>query len=156
MKLFLNRDIFCQAFPMSKVKDKLLADSKQLNEHILKCVIYYDELHCLSHWIDEITSWVYKASTVSSKHNISGKTYQNTIFSWFGEDQRDCESNLYDFYAKFVMKRKSYPEFEISDYLIERLYHVYREFERDLIDMYTSKYNYSKSDYLEAVTDILK
>lgn len=40
MKLFLNRDIFCRAFSLSTVKDKLTTDSKLINEHVLKCVIY--------------------------------------------------------------------------------------------------------------------
>ena len=156
MKLFFNRDVFCQAFSLSTVKDKLTADSKLINEHVLKCVIYYDDLNCLSHWIDEITNWIYQASTVSSKHRISKKVYEKTVFGWFGEDIQDCRSNLYEFYSKFVKKRKAYPKFEISEQLVDQVYRAYRELESEIIDMYTSKYNYSKSDYLEAVTDILK
>ena len=108
--------ILGMAFPMSVAKDKLTADAKQLNDHIMKCVIYGDSLSCLNHWIDdEITTWIYKASTISCKHRISPNVYKSTLFCWFGEDSRDAESNLYDFYTKYVMRRKNIQNLKLTD-----------------------------------------
>lgn len=148
--------ILGMAFPMSVAKDRLTADAKQLNDHIMKCIVYGDSFGCLNHWInDEITTWIYKASTVSCKHRISSNVYKSTLFCWFGEDSRDAESNLYDFYTKYVMRRKKYPKFEIDRYLVERLNKVYRELEREIIQMFCDKYNYTKEDFREVLHEIL-
>lgn len=148
--------ILGMAFPISVAKDKLTSDAKQLNDHIMKCIVYGDSFGCLNHWInDEITTWIYKASTVSCKHRISSNVYKSTLFCWFGEDSRDAESNLYDFYTKYVMRRKKYPKFEIDRYLVERLNKVYRELEREIIQMFCDKYNYTKEDFREVLNEIL-
>lgn len=149
--------IMGMAFPLSVAKDKLTSDAKRLNDHIIKCVVYGDSLYCLNHWIDdEITTWIYKASTISCKHRISSNVYRSTLFCWFGENSRDAESNLYDFYAKYVMRRKEYPKFDIDRYLIERLNKVYREIEKEIIQMFCDKYSYTKNDYSEVLREILK
>lgn len=156
-RVIRSSSILGMAFPMSVAKDKLTADAKQLNDHIMKCVIYGDSLSCLNHWIDdEITTWIYKASIISCKHRISSNVYKSTLFCWFGENSRDAESNLYDFYAKYIMRQKKYPKFEIDRYLIERLNKVYREIEKEIINMFCDKYNYSKKDYNEVLKEILE
>lgn len=149
--------IMGMAFLMSVAKDKLTSDAKQLNDHIMKCVIYGDSLGCLNHWInDEITTWIYKASTINCKHKITSTLYKSTLFCWFGENQRDAESNLYDFYSKYVMRKGEYPKFDIDRYLIERLNKVYREIEKEIICMFCDKYSYTKNDYSEVLREILE
>ena len=41
-RVIRSSSILGMAFPMSVSKDKLTADAKQLNDHIMKCVIYGD------------------------------------------------------------------------------------------------------------------
>lgn len=143
------------SFPLSVVKDKLSSNSKVLNEHVIKCVVYKDSLNCLDHWIDEITTWAYEASKHRCKSKIKSKVYEGTLFAWFGNDKTDCESNLLGFYSKFVIQLKKYPKFEIDQELISQLLDVYIHLKSSLINMYTTPWTYSKEDYRIKIKEIL-
>lgn len=144
------------AFNKTIAKDKLTGPSKVLNDHVLKGVIYGDSLGYSSHWIDEISTWLYLCSKVSCKSKMKPSLYKQTLFSWFGETKEDCESNLYDFMFKYVDRSKKYPSFEIDKPLIEHLYKVYTELANKTISMYTDKYIHTKQDYKKMVEDILQ
>lgn len=89
-------------------------------EHLLKISIYQNSTNNLMHWIDELADKLSKVNDVKLKQG--GKLYPQTYKDEFlladGDCRRDFEIDLDHF--KYNNKTGKYPDFEITDDLIDR------------------------------------
>lgn len=124
--------IFGMSYPKSKALQILDANSKQLNAHLIKYVLYKDiRKDSKHHWINEMSAWLNSANRVTCKSKLRERDYEDTLFGWFGTTIDDAEINLELFYNEYVKRSpKPYPEFEITPSIVNDLYDVYIQLKR--------------------------
>lgn len=124
-----HRDsILGMAMPRHTVLQKLSNVSPQLNEHIIKCVVYHDvSPSTIPHWVTEIAAWLRYADRLKSKSQLKAVDYQNTLFGSFGDEKDDADINLTEFQLFNNEKRDDrYPDFEVTSDLITQLFQTYQ------------------------------
>ena len=129
-----NTYIYAMATNKRKALDRLYSYSDQIEEHIIKCVVYGDSLTTDPlHWIHEIATYLNAANIIKCKSNLTEADYLDNLFPSFGDDLVDYQSSLWDFYDKHIKRRQiaQYPEFEITDELIKK----YMETCQDIIQI---------------------
>lgn len=127
MKILRKQPIFSMSYTRKKALDILYSYSDNINDHILKCIIYKDtKPNDVKHWIVEICSWLHRADNVTSKTKLKPRDYEDTIFSAFGNSIVDARINLENFYDKFVkFSSTPYPKFEVTSSLVNDTFEVY-------------------------------
>lgn len=135
--IYSNSHIFGMAFPRKKCLDRLEALSKELNNHIIKCVVYYQTRpDDLSHWISEISNFIAQANKIKCNSKLKKKDYMESIFADFGDEWIDANVNL----EQFQLIEKDYPEFDPEDKnLIDTLYQMYQLIIDTCIPVFNSK-----------------
>ena len=131
MKRYIkNTSIFGMAFPRKKAL-KIISDlSDNIDEHIIETVVYGELMpDTKHHWISELAVWMCKVNRVKCSSNLKEKDYINALFSTFGTTKEDAELNLSAYYSKVHRNSyfKDYPDFEITDELIDSLFYVYKD-----------------------------
>ena len=131
MKRYIkNKSIFGMSFPRKKAL-KLISDlADNIDEHIMECVVYQDMLSTTSHhWISELAVWMCKVNRIHCSSKLKERDYIDSLFSAFGTTKEDAELNLSAYYSRIHRNGyyKDYPDFEITDELIDSLFEVYTQ-----------------------------
>lgn len=145
--------IFSMSTPRKKVIDRLYSLSDEVNNHIIECVVYKGTKTArIVHWADEIAAWLNFANRQNSNIPLKRQDYINSIFAGFGEDREDAELNLI-YYQKMNRRSQEYPDFEITEEMIDELSRVYRRFLGVALPMLTSKKQYLKSEWKTSILE---
>lgn len=131
MKRYIRADnIFAMSQSRKVVLNRLVALSDVINRHIIECVVYRDSLSStLPHWVHEIAVWLQRANTLKCKSRLKARDYEDSLFGYFGDDKEDARNNLimYQLWNARSMNPDRYPDFEITDDMVDRLFSVYRD-----------------------------
>ena len=132
----------------------------EIYEHIIECVIYAKDTYHRKHWIDELSAWFDIINSVRMDKNkkLSFDKYKDILFSGFGTDRYDALSNLKDYKAKNLIKinrdKKAYPDFEITEDMVEKLFLVYQLFIEKYCTIFADKNNtYELEDFKQEITN---
>ena len=157
-KLIKNHAVFSMSYPRSKALEIIDSNSKQINDHIVKYVVYYDmRPNDRNHWLNELSSWFERADRVSSKSGLKRKDYEATIFGWFGTTIDDALLNLEMFHDKYIRYSSNpYPEFEITPELANKLFKTYKRIKHLALPELMSKKVHSTSFWYNLIERALK
>lgn len=161
--------MFRYVYAMSIPRDKALARasfySDSLIEHLIKIVVYHDvKSDFISHWIGEISRWLYDAGSIIVKPDgkkLKPDDYMDTLFGWMGDDIDDYRSLLDKFQhdnkrGKFNYEdKKSYPPVETSPELCKELMAVCHCLIDSFISMLLSNESFSIGDYNTMLNKVL-
>lgn len=148
----MKKYIRAMSFTRSQALSKISSLSNTLNEHVMKCVIYQTILpNYMDHWTEEIGIYLYNVNKIKSKTKLKRADYIDSIFASFGTDMEDAEANL----RLFKIHNKEYPEFELTDDLIKRLFVTYDSMIELSVPIFVSNETKSISDWIRAVRSIL-
>lgn len=149
----MKKYVRAMSFTRSQALSKISSLSDTLNEHVIKCVIYQTILpDYIDHWTEEIGIYLYNVNKIKSKTKLKRADYIDSIFASFGTDMEDAEANL----RLFKIHNKEYPEFELSNKLIETLFEVYSKLIDKSISIFTSGKRLSITEWIHVVEPILK
>lgn len=149
----MKKYIRAMSFTRSQALSKISSLSNTLNEHVIKCVIYQTILpDYIDHWTEGIGIYLYNVNKIKSKTKLKRADYIDSIFASFGTDMEDAEANL----RLFKIHNKEYPEFELSNKLIETLFEVYSKLIDKSILILTSGKKLSIDEWIHVVEPILK
>lgn len=121
--------VLSSAMRKSDIKRRIESYSDQIELHMVKCVVYGDDLNCLNHWIHEISNWVHAASAAKPKSGkLSEGFYRECLFHSLGDEIDDSKFLLLDFEVQVDQGKYKgkYPEFDVTVSMIERLYEFSR------------------------------
>ena len=150
----LNRELVEMAMPLTLAKSKIISKSDPIIAHILKAIVYGNSLNSLNHWCREIGVWLDLCGniTLKPKNNKPNKNqYSNWIFSCWFSDKDNVRASL-KFLAAECM---DYPEFDITNELIDKVYDIGNQIQDNILDMLTQKSLYSAKTYSQVVKEIL-
>lgn len=143
MKKYIKSEyILAMAVPRKVALKRLASDAEALRDHIIKCVVYKDiRPDDIYHWVhDEICSWLERASSVKSDSKLKKRDYLETVFSEFGNDVADARWSLQEFKKEYCIKSANpYPDFDITDDLVEDLFITFQAIVSIAIPLLTSK-----------------
>lgn len=133
--------IYGMSIPRRDALAQLEHNAKTLSEHVVKCCSYGDSLHCFDHWLREITNYISDASKIKSKSGkLKNSDYMSTFFKFCGDERSDASRELSSFIANHCTHFPTYPEFEVTNDLIDYVYKIFQSIESaflpDLISGY--------------------
>ena len=169
------------ALPRKKAINKLDSYSEQLDEHIIKCIIFGTyRPESFDHWAHEVCTWIHSCDSA----NISGaklkpKDYEDSLFGYFGDTEQETRENLVQFISGNLYRnhkkdpKGALPYFKINDTMVNNLYNCYNDIKDTCIPiLQTSKvhpisywktivksiliehrYNFSSDDITETIYD---
>ena len=159
MKRFIKNSsaIYGMAFPRKKAL-KLIADlADNVDQHVIESVVYKDILTNTSHhWISELAVWMCKVNRVKCSAKLKEKDYIDALFSSFGTTKEDAELNLSAYYSRTQIRDyyKDYPEFEITDELVNSLFVAYKEMKSVCLPVLVSGEAISIHEWIELLEPI--
>lgn len=137
----MKRYIYAMAIPRKNALDKLSSYSDVLERHVIECVVYKNSLGCMDHWIGEIASWLNTANRINCKVALKESDYIESLFGAFGDEKSDAVLDL-EVYQRSDLRRNSYPEFEITDELINDLFDTFNKLIEICVPLLVSKQIY--------------
>ncbi len=154
-----NTKLLEMAFKRSSVVEKINDYSDIVGDHILKCVVYGNSLGCIEHWFSEIATFFEKIGKMEVKGSVKLKPseYKTCLFDTYAEigNKNDYDQELFHFKVKQVAGG-DYPDFDITDNVIERLCNATKELCNVVCSMIASiKIRYSVREYKEVVKNII-
>lgn len=159
MKRYIkNTSIFGMALPRKQIFAKLSALSEDINIHVIKCVVYSDILPDSMHqWISELSAWFAQASRYKCKSKLKASDYAQTLFSAFGEDVYDADANLtgYQLINAKSIKSEGYPDFEVTQQLINKLFQTYQSIISETTPVLISGQCRTASEWVKILEPIL-
>lgn len=117
----MKRYIKAMALPRKDAISKLSNYSEMIERHVIECVVYKDSLGQLRHWIGEIATWLNAANKIVCKVPLKAVDYADNLFGVFGDERNDIEVDLIT-YQKSDLRTDCYPDFEVTDELIDELF----------------------------------
>ena len=132
----------------SYVIDKLQKLSSTLESHVLKLGIYDDNLNCKDHWIDEVANFLSIANdfTVKPKNKkLDKREYEKYLIGGLGDTRKDAFINIRMFKLS-NNKDKEYPDFEITDEMIDRTFNISKLIADFVLGTVSSKNTLEKRD----------
>lgn len=145
--MIMKRYIYAMAIPRKSALDQLSSYSDVLLRHILECVIYKDDLGCLAHWIGEIASWLNKANKLKCKVSLKGQDYRDSLFGQIGDGFDDAQLAL-EVYQLSELRKNAYPDFEITDDLVNQTVNVCNQLVEIAIPILTAGNVYPVTDWI--------
>lgn len=142
--------------------DKLSNFNDPLVEDIIKIVVYGDTTNNLKHWFDQTGLWLSKVNSVKydGDKKFKPQTYIDKIFdSAFGNSIDDAENEIVYFQVKNASgktwDRKQYPEFELTQDMVEKVFKINQEFTETFPKIFSTKNNYNTDDFRKMAKDII-
>ena len=150
----INKQLVEMAMPLALAKTKISSKSDIIIEHILKSIVYGDSLKSLNHWCKEAGSWLDLCGNIilKPKNNKPSKNqYASWIFSYWFSDKDNVRASLKFLAAECI----DYPEFDVNDELINKVYDIGNQIQENILDMLTQKSLYSAKTYSQVILEIL-
>lgn len=159
----MKRYIRAFAFTRKKAIDKLDGPSIEVNEHVIKCVIFGGyRKDSYNHWIHEISSWLQSCDSRGiSGANLKDRDYRESLFGHFGDCVSDAENNLLHFKSSNLYKHHkknpttALPYYRINDEMIDCLYDCYVELMDTCIPILQSSKEHNLSFWKKLVKSII-
>ena len=131
--LVIASAILGQAMAVSPAKQRVAGLGKQIESHIIKCIVYKNSTGNYNHWVHEISEWLCQINDIKLKIVIRNPKkfredqLEELIFGDFGDARSDARSALYEFKQTNQDKldsrsKHAYPEFEIQESMITNLF----------------------------------
>ena len=154
----MKKVIYGMSFPKKVAHKYLSRNATNIREHITQCVVYKETLSDqLDHWIkDELCLWLENASQIKCSSKLKEKDLFETIFSELGTTLGDARVNLNIFKEDHCQEdsKKPYPDFEITQSLIENLFTACSEFKAVSEPILLSKNELTKDEWYELIRPI--
>lgn len=158
MKRYI-KPIFGMAFPRKKALQLISDLASSVDQHIIESVVYKDVLTNVSHhWISELAVWMCKVNRVKCSSKLKERDYISALFSTFGTTKEDAELNLSAYYSRICRANyhKNYPDFEITDELIDSLFYAYKEMQRICLPILVSGEEKTVHEWIEILEPIFE
>lgn len=154
-----SENVFGMSFPRAVALRHLSSDAKQIRDHIIKCIVYHDtrkdDIH---HWIyDELCTWLSDASQIKCDSRLKMKDILSTTFGELGSEEGDAMVILKRFKKDHcnTASKDPYPDFEITDELVEKVYLACKQIRHICAPMLIQKSVYTKDDFYRVIQPIL-
>ena len=134
----MYRQIIGMSMSRKTYIDNIYATAKILTDHIIKCVVYKNKTNSLNHWIHEISNFLslpFRYTIKPNKGRLKYEEYEDEIFGYFGDESMDCEGALILFQSTVG---KNYPEFDITDEIVDSLYQTVSRLKEIVIPLLVS------------------
>lgn len=160
MKVLIKRhaNVYGAAMYRSEAISTLSNMKDTVGEHIIKCVVYHDERpDTLMHWVKEISACLKHADKITGRCALKERDYLEHLFGSFGDTREDAEWTLdnYQFKNERRPEHEQYPEFEITDELVNRLYAISRAIIGVSLPWLMSKTKHSMAEWTALISPIL-
>lgn len=161
------------ALPKDKVEKLCASLGEKICWHLIACGVYKNALMCLSHWVEEIASWLDRINTKEVKTpngRLKKRDYAKIIYhDNIGENLYDLESAIVDFrddncakdkdkelsrYNKYIalsIDGKDYPYFDITNDLILNTHSMIEHFISKTTDILSRRGNGMTKDNWESL-----
>lgn len=152
-----NQNIFAMATNRKLAKGRIISLADELCSNIVKISVYPKSVDC-QHWIDEIANWVDAINKITLKPNnakFNYNEYTEMIFEYFGDSRLDLYALLSEWIIKNCRHGKKYPEFEVTEDLIDRLFLNLNKLKDYVCRLCSSKNNVNRSEILNNLNEIL-
>ena len=131
----MKQHIRAFAFSRKQAINRLESYSEQLNEYIIKCIIFgkYRE-ESYNHWLYEVCTWIHTCDGADiSGAKLKEKDYENSIFGYFAETKQETKENLLNFKVGNLYRSHkknptgALPYYSINNEMIDCLYGCYTD-----------------------------
>lgn len=142
----------CAAETKDKIKDKMIARSDKITEHLAKCAMYGDSLGSskYNHWVEhELANWISEINELICKPDnkkLKSKFYENLLFGGLGDDLSDAKANLTDLQLYNGKKPNPYPFVDIDEDMVRRMYQISQEMFGKIVPILSTKNSYNTKD----------
>lgn len=143
-----NNELFEMAMPRKIAFEKIEKYNKEITSHIMKCIVY-PYSRDLDHWVKEIANLftiINRVVLKQSSPKFEYQEYRDSVFGYFGDEKYDCANELDDFHYEYVML-KHYPDFEITNDLVNKLYEFVSNLSDEVIKIFITKNNKNMDDF---------
>ena len=133
-----NEQVFAMSMNRSDAIKYIERYPDMLITRIVKCVVYGDSTGNLQHWVKEICNYLNAVNGVSVKpgaHKLKQYDYLKHLFRALGDSKNDARFHLLDFRSRFG---EDYPDFEITDGLITKLFNTFFYMKENLPNLFAS------------------
>lgn len=145
----MKKLIYGMSYKSKYAKSNLQTRSSALNDRIMKCAVYQDSTGDLNHWLDgisEILSFANDMTIKPSARKLSKTDYLDNLCGTFGDELSDARVNLKGFHGQH--SGEDYPEFDITDELVEKLFSYYQIIITKIVPILATK-NTLKQNYFK-------
>ena len=156
--IFSTSKIYGMSLPRKEAADKIRSVGPAMEEHLCKCVIYGDTLHCLDHWIKELASFLDAANNCILKGNkkFTASQYADMLFGAFGDSKADIQNSLRYFATTDMGDGKDYPDITLTPDMVDTLAYVVWKFREDICEILATRNMYKASNFVPFVRRILE
>lgn len=157
----MKRYIVAMSFSRDQCIDRFDHVSKELNTHIMECIIYKDIMpEVLNHWCQEIGAWMEYANGTKCKSKLKEEDYLEHLFGEFGDEVHDAKFNLalYQIDNRKQLKKHSddaYPDFEVTDELAKDLARFYESIVDVALPILVSGQKLSANEWAKKVRELI-
>ena len=131
--------------------------SELIFEHIIKILVYGNTSNNLDHWIIEISTWLTHISSMKIKTKtgkLKAQEYYDLLFGSIGEDEHDITVMLKFMQTELCVK-KSYPKFEVTVDLVNKVYTVLTNLGNNISFMLADRRIYNSVAFSSIIHDQL-
>ena len=159
MKLFRHKPIFAMSMDRSRAIKRMEGFSEVLPEHIIKCIVYGNTTNDLHHWVrHEICGYLSVVNNITVRPNdkkLKAADYISNLFGFMGDARNDAYVALGTF-AVQNRQSKQYPDFKVTEELIDRVFFAFQSIIADTVPILTSKNNMKEEDFIPIVCKALQ
>ena len=130
--------------------DKLSNFNDPLVEDIIKIVVYRDTTNNMTHWVNQTGLWLSNINNIKFDGDKKFKphVYVEKVFDKaFGNSKSDAENEIVYFQVKNASgktwDRKQYPEFELTQCMVDEVYRIFQEFTDYFPKIFSTKNGYN-------------
>ena len=152
------RDTFDKIQYKYEAIDRLRAVKDIINDRIIECVAYPDMCRrTREYWASEIAARLKQIDTFTDCTILKRRDYLEYLFGPFGDAKDDAEWNLsnYKFRNERRPEHEQYPDFEITDELVDKLYETYQAIMSASLPLLVSKTKHSMTEWTSLISPIL-
>ena len=150
----MKKFVYIQAMSMNQddIIDKMKGRKKKVAEHLAKCAMYGDGLGSgkYDHWIEhELATWISEINEITAKpkgKKLKPSAYADYLFGALGDERADARSALIDLQLYNSDKAKPYPEVEIDEDMVDRMYAITQQMLGKVVPILSTKNNFNKQE----------
>lgn len=159
MKIFRRTLIYAMSMERDNAKTRVKGFSDVLPEHIIKCVVYGNTTNDLHHWVCvEICDFLSIVNDITVRPHdkkLKPKDIRSWLFGAMGDSRNEASILLRTFNLK-NKRTKEYPDFDVTEVMIDTVYYAFRTIISDTLPILTTKNNLKKEDFIPYVCKALQ
>lgn len=154
MKIFNRRSVFAMSMDRSRAVNRIRGFSDPITEHIIKCVVYGNTTNDLHHWVcHEICDYLEIVNDITVRPHdkkLKAHDYLSNLYGAMGDTRIDA-SILVRTFAAHNRRTKEYPDFKVTDDIIDRTFFAFKTMMTDTIPILTTKNKLESGDFIPIV-----